>query len=177
MTERGLANGQRDGDHDLFFSELHAHRGLLISLAHRVLGDAPAAEDACQKTLLAAWTNRNELRDPSRLKAWMATTVVNECLAQLRRRRTEQRAMQQLASLAPAESSPIDLPVSMQREALLSALAVLDEAQRTVLTLRFIDGRSGKETAQILALSEGQVSKTLHHALERMRELMKEWQA
>lgn len=58
------------------------------------------------------------------------------------------------------------------RETLAGALLKLDERSRTVLILRFFGGRSGREIADELGISEGNVRVLQARALGRLRELL-----
>ena len=106
----------------LLAGQVRQHARLWFRLAFDVLRDAHVAEDVCQQAMMKAWTNRDRLRDPSLLRAWLARTVVNESLALLRRRRVERRALDQFPRL---ESSPgSDGPLEM-RESIVMALEKL----------------------------------------------------
>lgn len=158
----------------MFVARVQPHLPLLSSLARRVLGNVQAAEDACQNALLTAWSQRHELRDVTRLKAWLATVVVNESFAVVRRRKIERKALRRTVTTV---TGPADDPMteSLRRAAVVDALASLAEPMRIVVTLRFLQGLSGRETAELLAVSESSVSKILHQAMERLRVALKDW--
>ena len=59
-------------------------------------------------------------------------------------------------------------------EHLLLTLKLLNEQQRQVLLLRFIEGFSIAETAQILQKSEGAIKALQHRSLENLRRYLQE---
>lgn len=67
------------------------------------------------------------------------------------------------------------------QEALYAAIRKLSDRQRQVLWLREIEGFSEAETAEILSISAGSVKTHLHHAKNRLRELLRDdnatWEA
>jgi RNA polymerase sigma-70 factor (ECF subfamily) len=166
-----------DADWQVLLQEqVRANGALLHSIARRLLRDRTSAEDVCQKAMLSAWSRRQDLRTTSGLRAWLTTTVVNESLAVLRRRKVERRAMQLAASdrgVSGGGRSPSD-QLGL-RAAVVDALAGLDERERTVVALRLMQGLSGVEAARFLGLSEAQVSKLLHRGMERLRDVLREW--
>ena len=65
-----------------------------------------------------------------------------------------------------------DLETSFERadfEAILQKLQYLNDQQREVLILRFIEELSIAETAQVMQKSEGAVKALQHRALESLR--------
>jgi len=61
------------------------------------------------------------------------------------------------------------------RDALGRALAQLPPQQRTVLVLRYWEGLSQAETAELLGCSEGNVKAMTSRGLSRLRELTATW--
>ncbi len=56
------------------------------------------------------------------------------------------------------------------RAELAAALGLLEDRQREVLLMRFVDDMSLKEIAAALKIPLGTVKSRLHHALQRLRE-------
>ena len=140
---------------------------LFYKLAYGVLRDRSAAEDACQQAFLAAWKFRQEIAKPEALTAWLCRSVVNASLTQLRRRRLEKNAHQQL----PVTSFETDHIEALERhELLMAALARLPEAERIVVVLRVMEGLTGRKVATIVDCSPAEVSRRLHRGLEQMRQ-------
>jgi RNA polymerase sigma-70 factor (ECF subfamily) len=157
-------------DHDwrqLLADQIRQHARLWFRLAHDILRDAHVAEDVCQQALMKAWTHRDQLRDASLLRAWLARTVVNESLALLRRKRTERRVFDHV-SMTEERSAMPDETLS-NREAAVAALDQLAEPVRVVVALRIMEGLSGNEVKELLGCSAAQVSRLLHEGLEQLR--------
>ncbi len=107
----------------------------------RMLGDAAAAEDLCQDTLLAAWRRAPRDVRPEQLRAWLHRTARNLALDELRR-----RGRRESAPLADEHAEPAD----PDDGAAAAALATLTPHQRLVLLLRFEAGLSLAELGALL---------------------------
>jgi RNA polymerase sigma factor (sigma-70 family) len=55
-------------------------------------------------------------------------------------------------------------------EMLRQELASLGEQERLVLKLRCLDGRSGREAAQVLGIDRNHVDQILHRARKKLRQ-------
>jgi len=146
---------------------------LFFNLAYGILGKMGEAEDVCQTAILLAWQERAQLRDSASLKAWLARIVLNESLRVQRRRTVENRYMEAASrerQLSDASRDQIEIEDSVS-----AALEQLTEQQRIVVALRIMQGISGKEVAKILGISDTTVSRLLHAAIQRLREIMQDW--
>ncbi|MCE2816241.1 MAG: sigma-70 family RNA polymerase sigma factor [Cryomorphaceae bacterium] len=82
--------------HGSLHGQLDAQRALYEALAPRVLhtckryfADEADAEDAMIRTMTTMFQQLPTIREPKALPAWLRRTAVNECLMELRKRRTE----------------------------------------------------------------------------------------
>src|SRR5262245_59821685 len=66
--------------------QLAAERDRLVRLCARLTGDAGAAEDLAQETLLEAWRSLGKLRTPDELAPWLGGIARNICLRWARSR-------------------------------------------------------------------------------------------
>jgi RNA polymerase sigma-70 factor (ECF subfamily) len=142
---------------------------LWFRLAFNILREPSMAEDACQQALLRAWNNREQLREPNHLTAWMARSVINESFLLLRRRQTERRALDKIARTDRGKGAAGNW---WDREAVSSALETLPEPVRAVVVLRVMEGVSGNDVKDLLGCSASQVSRMLHEGLEQLRRVM-----
>jgi hypothetical protein len=61
-------------------ARLVAETPRLLRLAYSVLGDAQAAEDAVQDTLVLAWEHWHALRDPGKVGSWLTRICVRRAI-------------------------------------------------------------------------------------------------
>jgi RNA polymerase sigma-70 factor (ECF subfamily) len=163
----------------LLSEQIRQHGRLFYRLAYGVLGDAGAAEDACQQALLKAWEQRDRVQAQqggAALRGWLARVVVNESLQAARRRKTELRA--NAARTQADAAAPAPAPRHEQadlRKAVLAALEHLPETPRLVVALRVMQDMSGNEVKDLLGCSAAEVSRQLHHGMELLRPLLADW--
>src|SRR5213594_3095956 len=82
-----LVHAARRGDKRAFVEIVARHQAMVCGIALGVLGDFAASEDAAQEAFLTAWRKIHELREPERLRGWLAQIARNAALGHLRRRR------------------------------------------------------------------------------------------
>ncbi|MEZ4727448.1 MAG: RNA polymerase sigma factor [Caldilineaceae bacterium] len=158
-------------------------RQQLVRLCAQLTGDAMLAEDLAQETLLVAWRNGHQLRDPSRWTQWLTGIARNLCRNWLHKQRTAPCLVNAYMSAAPTAAADLadipdafDLEVELERQELAllldRALAQLPALTRTVLIERYIHDAPQAEVAHQLQISEGAVEARLHRGKLTLRRIL-----
>src|SRR6516165_11495973 len=87
ISDAQLVVAARRGDKRAFVEIVARHQAMVCGIALGILGDFGASEDAGQEAFLTAWRKFHDLREPERLRAWLAQIARNAALGQLRRKR------------------------------------------------------------------------------------------
>ncbi len=159
---------------------LAASRGRLVRLCAHLSGDAEAAEDLAQETLVEAWRHAHKLHDPTGYIPWVWAIARNVCLrhAQRQQRETTRLAESPAAQAAEWAGDSVDLEVDLERDELAAlldeALALLPAATRTVLVERYIHETPQADVAARLGVSQGVVAVRLHRGKLVLRRLLSE---
>ncbi len=158
---------------------VRAHEQVVYRLALSILDDPSEADEAAQDSFVAALRALKTYRGEAAFTTWLYAITLNVCRARLRRRRTWGRLMNSLrALLRPGGDAPADPEaVVIQNEAdaeLWNAVTKLDEKHREPIILRYYQGSSTAEIAQVLGIGEGTVHSRLFTARERLRAQLKE---
>jgi RNA polymerase sigma-70 factor (ECF subfamily) len=148
MDHQLVARAQA-GDGDAFSELAYGVADRLFSVAHRILRDLDAAEDATQQSLVAIWRELPRLRDPARFDAWAYRVLVRACYAEARR---EKRWSPGLRILEPAGSVDDTSHRLADRDELERAFRRLPVDQRAVLVLQYYLDRSTAEIAELLGV-------------------------
>ena len=155
------------GDRTAVFERERAH---LRSVAFRLLGSDPDAEDAVQETWLRY--ERTDTSDVRNVPAWLTTVVTRLCIDWLRRRRDVPHEPADLPSgSTPADEEP-EAVVLLAGELAGAFAVVLEELtppQRVALTLHDVFGYPFGEVAHVLGTSEGYAKKLASRARQRVR--------
>ena len=170
--DRETIEGCRQGDPDAFRALFEAHKDRVYSIALRYSGDRAAAMDIAQDVFLKLFASlgdfRGAFRGDAAFETWLYRVVVNRCLDH--RRRLVRRVPFVGDLIEAGESALQRLLRAETAESVDQAVAKLPPDQRIVVVLRYTEGRSYEEIAEILACSRGTVASRLsraHKALER----------
>jgi RNA polymerase sigma-70 factor (ECF subfamily) len=143
---------------------------------HQVGGIAQDAEDIVQETFLAAVRQAGRFRGQSRLRTWLFSIASHKVADHWRRQR--RRAELPLFEDHPLVDKAMGQEGMMerveQRQMIRAALLRLPPHYRTALVLRYVEGLSVAETAEIMHRSLKSVESILVRARRRLAELLKE---
>jgi RNA polymerase sigma-70 factor (ECF subfamily) len=145
----------------------------LYQFAYSLTRDEPDACDLVQQTFCIWAAKGHQLRDASKVKTWLFTTLHREFLGS-RRRQTRfphvelENAAAELPTISPASVNQLD---SAQ---LLDALAQLDEIYQAPVALFYLQDCSYNEIAEILNVPLGTVKSRLTRGLGRLYKLLTE---
>ncbi len=156
---------------------LDSHYASLHFLAYSILGDADAADDAVQETIIRALDRIDSYQIGSNMKAWLSTIVVNQCRNVLRRRAKRQRLTGGLRLLfrgqSPQKTSEYRTMNDEAKADLWAAVDNLNEKHRLPIILRYVHNLSIREISQMLDIREGTIHSRLNRACQQLRrELM-----
>jgi RNA polymerase sigma-70 factor, ECF subfamily len=137
------------------------------------LGDHHDAEDATERTFLAALAAIARFRDEGAgFRAWLfriAHNTVANVLRSRTRRRTEPLPEDWERHAPDADPAGLVARADDLRR-VMAALRRLPDERRQVVLLRFVDGLSAREIGVVLDRSGGAVRVLLHRALRELRE-------
>jgi RNA polymerase sigma-70 factor (TIGR02957 family) len=148
------------------------HRGLLTSVAYRVLGSVTDAEDAVQEAWLR-WSgvDHSEVRDP---RAFLVRVTTRLAIDRLRRARARREAYvgpwlpePVLTGQDPSEDAAMAESISM---AMLVVLETLSPLERAVFVLREAFGMPYSEIADVLGRKEEAVRQLARRARAHVHE-------
>lgn len=148
--------------------------------ARRLTGSQADADDVVQETLVQAWKQLDNLRDPAAVKGWLLRIVGSRSIDHLRRRRNhaglDAVENQVEHDAKPQAADPEHSAVITSRvEALKAALAKLPEEQRRCWVLKEFNDQSYEEIALTLNISQASVRGRLARARITLARMMEEW--
>jgi len=149
------------GDRDAF-AELYARFGRCVHaiLIARVPPDAAA--DLAQDVFLHAWATLRSLRNAAAFPGWIAAIARHRAIDFVRRAPLEVELDERAASRDEPD-------LRAQAAEALAAIHGLPETYRETLTLRLIEGCSGREIAVLCGLTEDSVRVNLHRGFKLLR--------
>ena len=176
ISDDQLCQQSRAGDREAFGRIVERYQSLICSLAYSACGNLSRSEDLAQETFVTAWQKLGELRETSKLRAWLCGIVRN--LASNAARREQRRggpaeSLELLDEQAAPEADPAAHAVTHEEETLLwSSLAGLPENYREPMVLFYRQGQSVAEVAKSLELSEDAIKQRLSRGRTLLRDEM-----
>ena len=135
-------------------------RKQLVSIAHKYMGNTDEAEDIAQDAMVKLWLMREQLTLPI---AGMASIVTrNLCIDALRKKH-------QTIDIAQLPDEADFSDDGEQIEQLMKVIDSLPSTQRTILSMRHLQGMEMREIALVLGSTEVAVRKTLSRARKVVR--------
>jgi RNA polymerase sigma-70 factor, ECF subfamily len=163
---------QRSTSSELDFETLvEQHYRRLYQFAYNLAHDEATAYDLTQQTFLKWARKGHQLRDPSKVKTWLFTTLHREFL-QARRKDTRfphhelDEVARELPTVPPVMADQLD------GATVIASLARISEVFRAPLVLFYLDDHSYKEIAEILDVPVGTVQSRIARGKSQLYKLL-----
>lgn len=139
----------------------------LLRYAMVITGDHYLAEDVVQESLVRAQSRWSRISATEQPEAYLKRMVLNEYLSWRRRLRAVPASDQTIERA----TRPVDDPSSgvAERDAIVGLIAALPPRQRAVLALRYYEGCTDAEIADLLGCREATVRSHASRALATLR--------
>lgn len=188
----------RNGDEGAFCELVERHHAAMVNLATIYVRSRAVAEEVVQDTWVAVLNGIDRFEGRSSLKTWLYRILVNRAMTRGKRESRcltfshlcENELYAEEAAVDPSrfinatgassgawagpptpwEDHPEERLLSGEvRERLRQAIAQLTPTQRTVITLRDVEGWSSQEVCNALGISETNQRVLLHRARAKVR--------
>lgn len=159
------------------FAELVGrHGGAVYRACLRQLADSHEAEDAAQAVFMALARRAKSLGRRPDLAGWLHAVARQTALFAARSRARRNRRQEEVAMLRSDDGrgeergAGDEADIEQARSLLDQELAGLPAAQRQAIVLRYLEGRSEAESAEIAGVPQGTLSQRASRGLDRLRE-------
>ena len=163
----------KGGDWDAYTSLYHAYFRLLNNYGYKFTRDINLIEDVIHDLFVNLWTNRENLGNPTSIKNYLYKSVRNMLFRKIRNQ------MRFSDLVESDEHFPFEVSFDHQlivneeqkkiQETLKVVLGQLPPRQREIIYLRFYDGLSYDEIADIMGINVSSTYKLLYKALENLQ--------
>lgn len=141
-----------------------------------LLQDEHLAQDATQDILMKIVLNLSKFGGKSKFSTWVYSVTYNFCIDQIRRRKKSKHVLVEDDSMI--EDIPDDVSDKMMLEVKLDNLKhILEKVSvddKTILLMKYMDGMSIREIAEIKDRSESAIKMKIKRAKERFIKLHRE---
>ena len=150
----------------------------LYRMALRITMNAAEAEDVVQETMMKVWNRRDQWGQIESIEAFCLTICRNLSLDKVRRMDNQTQSLD--AAYDPKDlgvsSNPEEQAIQSDRIRLVrQMISQLPEKQRSCMQLRDMEGKSYKDIATILDITEEQVKVNIFRARQTIREKFKKF--
>ena len=146
----------------------------LYRLALRITLNPAEAEDVVQETMIKVWNRREQWEQIESMEAFCLTICRNLALDKNKRQENQNQSLDEDVYEAPDKSyasNPEEQAMQQDRITLIRKLIDnLPEKQRSVMQLRDVEGKTYKEIAAIMEISEEQVKINIYRARQNIKQ-------
>lgn len=160
---------REDSDGPAFTELVRRHQERVWRVCFRLMGNDHDAGDAAQEVFVGFFQNRGAFAGKSKFTTWLHAIAVRTCL-KLRRARGRRRKYESgLAEQRYYESHGTAADAAGQALDLARMLETLDEEDRALLVLKYSEGYSYEELADIFHLSESACKMRVSRARDELQ--------
>ena len=176
MTEEDLLDACRDGNRDAFEVIFSRHQKRVFSVANGFFGgNQQIAEDITQQVFLKLYTNIKKFRGDAKVETWLYRITVNACIDEQKKRK---RLSYFPEFLGFHEGLDLDLRTKPLFEKEISddvheAIGELKPKFRVPILLKYSEGLSYREMAEVLDCSEGTIASRLNRGHKMLARKLK----
>ncbi len=159
-------------DVSFFKEQILPLKNSLYRLALRITLNPQEAEDIVQDTMLKVWARKDAWQTIESIEAFCYTICRNLALDSLRKMGNDNDSLEETTIEKPDPSSnPLSQMQQKERMQMVKdAVNSLPEKQRSCMQLRDFEGRSYKEIAQVLNITEEQVKVNIFRARQAIKQ-------
>src|SRR5215831_18472588 len=160
------------GDQSAMRALFARYRVALYRWLLRFVDDGASAEDLLSEVFLDVWRQAATFEALS-VSTWLLAIARYKALS-ARRRRTDAELDEATVSTVPdiADDPEVTLQKKNRAEALRQSLLLLSPDHREVIDLAYYHGKSVKEIAEIVSISEATVQTRMFYARRKLAELV-----
>lgn len=149
--------------------------GKIFSKCISMLKDEVLAHDATQEIFTKIFLNLSKFNAKSRFSTWVYSITYNYCIDYIRRKKKRANLfMDDIERLPEVEDEVSDDEIlSIATHQLKVILEELDDSERAILLMKYQDGMSIKEIAELLGKTESAVKMRIKRAKEKAKYLKK----
>ncbi|MBE6472874.1 MAG: sigma-70 family RNA polymerase sigma factor [Coriobacteriaceae bacterium] len=167
-------------EHGDITNTVRAHADTVLRVCSLYFHGRPERDDAFQETFIKYSQSDKEFSDGEHVKAWLITVASNTCKDMLRRSEAKTVLLDKIDDAAQpgwgngaTENDPAAYGTGSERaDELNEALQQLDENYRIALYLKYYEGYTAAEIAEMLDKPENTVYTNLARGRKKLKEVL-----
>jgi RNA polymerase sigma factor (sigma-70 family) len=163
MPEENLEN--------VFMQAFDAYSDAIFRFCMVKVSNVDLAEDMTQEVFTRFWKSLREKKNITNTRAFLYTIANNLAKDWYKKKKSESLDVHLEAGLAPV-SKDLNPEVLSEYNEVLTAMSDMEERDRQVLYLRFVEGFEPREIAEMLGETANVVSVRINRAMTKLRDKM-----
>ena len=161
-----------------FRNDILPLKNVLFRLALRITLSREEAEDVVQDTLIKVWNRRDDWQNIDSIEAYSLTVCRNLSLDKVRRASNSNLSIDDTGTeTVDTQRDPYERAQQRDKvETVKHIISELPEKQRSCMQLRDFEGKSYKEIAGIMKITEEQVKVSIFRARQTVKQKYKEFE-
>ena len=170
--EQLAAAAAREGsDGPAFVALVTRFQDRVWRVCHRLMGNEEDAADATQEVFVRLFFNRKQFRGDSKYSTWVHGVALRTCLTLRRGRARRWRRETAAGEERGRETDDGTITESPERSIdLMRMLDILDEEDRAMLLMKYAEGHSYDDLAQMFDLSKSACKMRVSRARTKLQE-------
>lgn len=145
----------------------------MFNVCHRMMNSREDAEDMLQESFTEAFLKLSTFRYESAFGAWLKRIVLNKCINELKRRKTDLVLTENLPDKDTDDNNNDFEMTQLKAKEIIKAMEILPEGYRIIFSLYLIEGYDHSEIAQILDITESTSKSQFSRAKQKVKEILK----
>lgn len=187
LTDEQLVLKIQAGDRAAFEQLYWRYKDRVISVVYGIVHNRQDAVEISQEVFVRIYKNIDKYQPGTRFFTWLYRITYNLAVDKYRRKKTAREVEfdndYQKNFSSPEDVLPPSLGINPERaceraelrQQLTQAMDELPEKQRTIITLREVEGLSYEEIASVLDIQIGTVMSRLHYARQRLQNNLRKY--
>ena len=172
---KDLIEKSKNSDRKSQFELYKLYAKAMFNIAMRMMNNnKEEAEDILQESFTEAFRRLDTFRYESTFGAWIKRIVVNRCINELKRRKTELVLVEEVLDVYDGieEDTKSEDEIKFEVEKIRKAVELLPDGYRVIFSLYLLEGYDHSEISEILGISESTSKSQFLRAKNKVRELI-----
>lgn len=159
------------GSRTAFEQLYNVYAPMLFNYGFTITTDANLLQDTIQDFFIDLWKRKTNLNTPDNLKSYLVIAFRNRLFKTLKKNPKFEAEQTESLETAPSPETVwiLEIENELRNQKLKSALQSLPDRQKEALHLKYFNGMSSKEIAEVLEMNVQSVSNILYRALTALR--------
>ena len=172
---RDIAESCKKGNPKAQYELYRLYSKAMFNICYRMMNNREEAEDLLQEAFTDVFTKIGSFRSESTIGAWIKQIVVNKCINEIKRRKTDLLLVEDYQPFEKDDdgTEKNDEEVKLEVDKIRKAMEKLPDGYRIIFSLYLFEGYDHTEISQILEISESTSKSQYMRAKKKLLEMLK----